>query len=635
MRPRILAGVLTAMLLALAPGQVAAAAAPTLTVSGLRQEPGLIEFYLSARDLPGGSRLDQVGVAADAQVLVTEVEPVSAVKSASVPRRAVFLVLDTSGSMAGAPIQAARVAAARYLAQMPGDVQVGLVSAGAPATVVLRPTGDRAAATRALADLTAKGGTALYDGIKLATAALSGGDWAQRRIVALSDGADTASKATAAAVESAAIAAAVAVDTIAFRTADASVGQLAQLSSGTHGTAYTAADAAALAEAFATASGSLTVQLLVRVNVPPSMAGRQVRLTITAAGVSTEVPLSLAVDTAVSEPLTGAPANPPSNTLLLVSMALVFLALLGGALLLISPAYSAADRRRRLAQVEQFVAAPRRSAQPAPENSSQVTAAALALSAQVVRSANVESRLAQQLDRAGMRLRPHEWLLIRALVCLGAAALLAMTLGVVGGVVLGPLLGWALTALVHRNRASKRTRAFREALPDALQLVVGSLRSGFSLAQALDAMAREMPDPLSTEFGRALGEHRLGVDLEDAVERVATRMQSKELAWVVVAIRVQREVGGNLAEVLATTIETIRERETLHREVRSLSAEGRISAWVLLALPVVVGALMFAIRSEYIETLFTTAIGLLMSGIAVTLVAVGGFWLSRLTKIEV
>ncbi len=178
-------------------------------------------------------------------------------------------------------------------------------------------------------------------------------------------------------------------------------------------------------------------------------------------------------------------------------------------------------------------------------------------------------------------------------------------------------------------------QAFATLLPDALQLIIGSLRSGFSLSQAIDAMVRELPDPVASEFGRALGEARLGESLEDALARVAERMRSDDLRWAVVAIRVQQQVGGNLAEVLTTTVNTIRERDALRRHVRALSAEGRLSAWILVALPVLAGVFMFTVRTEYAMVLVTDPLGLLLLLIGVLLVAVGTFWMSRVIKVEV
>lgn len=599
-----------------------AVASPGLSVSGLRQEPGLVEFYLSGRDLPS---LDQITVSIGDQALETTASQISA-SFTQAPRRAVVLVLDTSGSMAGGPIASARAAAQTYADRLPHDVQIGLVTAGAPAKTVLAPTLDRIAVTKAITELTASGDTALYDGVRDAAALMSSGEWGQRRIVLLSDGADTSSTTELSAVTHLSFP----VDAIAFRVSDSTV--LKSIASSTGGQFFSAADADALSGAFTQAASSFTAQFLVRAKIPPEFNGRQAHLTISAGGVSTQVSLQLAVDTTISGPLSGIEAPPPSPLLLVAVGGVVFLGLLVAGMLVVSPMFSAAQRRRRIAQLGQFTVPPP-VAQPKGEG--QVAQAALALSAQVLKSAHAESRIAQQLDRAGMKLRPHEWLLLRAIIALVLGLLLSLLMNPIAGFLLGLLLGVVITSLYHRNRASKRVRAFNELLPDALQLVTGSLRAGFSLSQGLDAMVRELPDPISTEFGRALGETRLGVDIEDALDRLAIRLRNRDLAWAVVAIRVQREVGGNLAEVLDTTVQTIRERESLGRHVRALSAEGRLSAWVLVLMPIGIAIFMGLFRGEYLRPLYTDPLGILMSVVGLLLFAVGGFWLSRLTKVEV
>src|SRR5262249_47225392 len=159
-------------------------------------------------------------------------------------------------------------------------------------------------------------------------------------------------------------------------------------------------------------------------------------------------------------------------------------------------------------------------------------------------------------------------------------------------------------------RIDARRRAFAAGLPDALQLIIGSLRSGFSLSQAVQAMAQEVGEPLRTEFGRALAETRLGIELEDALSRMAKRVGSADLEWVVIAIRVQREVGGNLAEVLTRTVETMREREAIRGEVRSLAAEGKLSAYILIGLPILIGLYMALVRRDYVSLLVTEPLGI-------------------------
>jgi tight adherence protein B len=203
------------------------------------------------------------------------------------------------------------------------------------------------------------------------------------------------------------------------------------------------------------------------------------------------------------------------------------------------------------------------------------------------------------------------------------------------GLVLGAVLGWVGARVFIRTRISRRASAFVDQLPDTLQLVAGSLRSGFSLNQALAGVVREGTEPTASEFARALAEVRLGSDLEDAIDGAADRMRCEDLRWVVMAVRISREVGGNLAEVLNNTVSTMRERAQLRGQVRALSAEGRVSAKVLIALPFLLVAFLLAFRPGYLDPLFNTAAGIAMLTAGSTLLLLGWFWLSRLVKIEV
>jgi Flp pilus assembly protein TadB len=317
----------------------------------------------------------------------------------------------------------------------------------------------------------------------------------------------------------------------------------------------------------------------------------------------------------------------------LLLVGLVFAALLGLFLVVLVPVMAGGRKRRRLAEVQHY-----RITEDTEETSAlpggAITRTALAVTEQVVRSGGWEGHFAVQLDRAGMKLRPHEWVLLRVVVVIATAGVLTLALGLIA-LPFGVAFGWLATAAYHRSRARRRADRFTGALPEALQLVIGSLRSGFSLQQAIEGMVREADEQVATEFGRALAEIRLGMELEEALERLAQRRNNPDLAWTVMAIRVQREVGGNLAEVLNTTVNTIRERELLRGHVRALSAEGRISAWILVALPVVMGGFMFLFRPEYVRPLVTDSRGVLMLLVAVSLLCIGAFWLSRAVRVEV
>jgi tight adherence protein B len=166
-------------------------------------------------------------------------------------------------------------------------------------------------------------------------------------------------------------------------------------------------------------------------------------------------------------------------------------------------------------------------------------------------------------------------------------------------------------------------------------LVSTSLRSGFGLPQALDSISRDSAEPIAKEFSRALAETRIGTDIADALERLANRMGSKAMSMAVMAIRIQREVGGNLAETLETTAKTLRERESLFRQVRALSAEGRLSAYILIALPIGLFLYMMWVNYEYISLLWTTGLGLVMLIGGIVSLIIGVFWMRRVVRIEV
>ena len=247
-----------------------------------------------------------------------------------------------------------------------------------------------------------------------------------------------------------------------------------------------------------------------------------------------------------------------------------------------------------------------------------------------------QERLAERLDLAGIARKPAEWALLGG--CLGiavAAALSLVTSYVLAGVLAGRVISWLVMRLALSMRIVRRRASFGDQLPDVLQLIASALRSGFSLPQALDAVVREDAQPVAGEFSRALAEVRLGGDLETGLEAVANRMDSDDLRWTVVAIHVQQGVGGNLAEVLLTIAGTIRERAFLRRHVRALSAEGRLSAYIIVALPVLVGTWLFVSSAQYMRPLYTTHLGELMLAAAIGLVVVGAFWMRKMIKVEI
>lgn len=237
----------------------------------------------------------------------------------------------------------------------------------------------------------------------------------------------------------------------------------------------------------------------------------------------------------------------------------------------------------------------------------------------------------EKLERAGLKTQPADFLLR-----MGACALVGCVLGFLLG---GFFIAILMTAVVPAGmlaylslRTSRRQSKFDEQLPDTLQMLTGSMRAGHSLLRAIDASARETDAPMSEELSRIVNETRIGRDLGESMLDVAARTGSDDFAWISQAIEIHREVGGDLAEVLDHVGETIRDRNQIRRQVKALSAEGRMSALVLLALPVVLFLALLFINAQYARTFTSTVPGFLMLTAASLMLAAGAFWLSRLIK---
>jgi len=244
-------------------------------------------------------------------------------------------------------------------------------------------------------------------------------------------------------------------------------------------------------------------------------------------------------------------------------------------------------------------------------------------------------RVDAELEAAGVSVRSGEFVVLSVVAALvgavlGAALLrnplLALLVGVVAGA--GP-------TIALKSSMKRRAEKLREQLPDVLTIMASSLRAGHSFMQSLDTVAREIAQPAATEFQRVVAEIRLGRSTEEALEALAVRVGSPDFRWAVLAVNIQREVGGNLAEILDSVSDTLRERAMMRRQIQVLTAEGRLSAWVLTLLPCAIGAYMAAVNPSYIGLLVTTKLGLIMLGTAVSLLIVGIFWMRKIVNIDV
>lgn len=267
-----------------------------------------------------------------------------------------------------------------------------------------------------------------------------------------------------------------------------------------------------------------------------------------------------------------------------------------------------------------------------PQPAGSVTAAALAVRVHRVLEARGLARpLSAALERAGLQARPGEVVLRCGTAALALGVLgLALT-GVLGGLLAAAVVPVGLR-IVLGVLTRRRQAAFAEQLDDALQLMAGGLRAGHSVLRAMDALSTDTEPPMSVEFGRVVAETRVGRDLGAALEEVVDRTGNEDLGWVGQAIAVHREVGGNLAEVLDRVGATIRERAQVRRQVQALSAEGRVSGYVLMALPVLALGFLALVSPEYVGRL-TSGVGLVLSATGAVLWLVGGVWLRSVVRI--
>lgn len=623
------AGLLSGILLTLAwPG--AAHAADEIAIDHVQAEDGGVSLLLSVDGLPAGTTADASGVSVEVDGRAVEAK-VKTVSAGDIERSTV-LVLDASNSMrANGKFDAAISAVNAFLDAAPADVAVGLVTFAGKIAESIPPTTDHGLVRDALSKVTLEKGTSVYDGI-LEGVELAGTE-GSRSLLVLSDGADTGSDTTLEVAAGTAMENEVIVDVVSLANPKRAE-QLAGLAEDTGGSVIPA-DPSALGSVFTARADALATQLLVTFDAPAgSSAEANVGVSLDAAGSTYHDSAFVTLGGAVEAPdVVESGKALVSKPLMMVGAVALALGLAG---LLATILTGATDTRSAAARRldAYFDAADGGSKRRRKSDAgSDIKNSAVALTDKVVTS-DFEHRTSQRLAGAGSKLTASEWLLLHAAVAVGAGAV-GFVFGGAPMAMFGLLLGLVGPWLYLRIRHSRRLSAFNSQLAETLGLMAGGLQAGLSLPQAVDTVVREGNEPMAGELRRALVEQRLGVDITDALESVGERMVSEDFSWIVMAIRIQREVGGNLAEILHTVADTLRERDYLRRQVRALSAEGRLSGYILTGLPIGLFFYMLVANPEYVRVMYTTVIGMILLGVAVFLLALGGFAMAKLAKVEV
>ena len=268
------------------------------------------------------------------------------------------------------------------------------------------------------------------------------------------------------------------------------------------------------------------------------------------------------------------------------------------------------------------------------EGHSPLVEGTIGLAGRMVDQFDQKGAMAVALERARIPVRPGEYVVITIAATVALAALLygitTTWVFALVGLVLGPLAA----STVVTTRINKRRKAFENQLPDALSLIASSLSAGHTFLRAIQMMCEESEPPLAEEFSRVVSETRLGDPLVDSLDRMATRLEIRDMDWIVQAIRIQQTVGGKLADILHTLADFIRARQEVRREVQVLSAEGRISAYVLGALAPLLMLFLQVTNPEYMQPMYQ-GWGLVTLIITGAFMALGSFIIFRMVKIEV
>lgn len=245
------------------------------------------------------------------------------------------------------------------------------------------------------------------------------------------------------------------------------------------------------------------------------------------------------------------------------------------------------------------------------------------------------SALAAWIDQSGAKISISALLLM----AFGSAALFGLivagALRMQVGWVLGGGFGFALPFLVLKIKRKRRMRAFEEAFPEALDLVARALKAGHAFATGLKMVADEMPDPVGIEFRKTFDEQNFGLPLKDALANLTVRMPSLDVRFFSTAVLIQRETGGNLSEILENLAHVVRERFKIMRQVRVYTAHGRLTGYVLLALPAFLAVALAFINPEHMQLLFRERMGHMLLGATVVMQTIGYFWIKQVVKIEV
>ena len=563
---------------------------------------------------------------------VIAAEPLAAVRAPM----DVVLVMDASGSMQGAPMEDAKSAAAAFVAAMGPDDEFALVSFASDVEVLAEFTGDRNALTRAINGLEASGNTALYDGVVRSAGLLLGREGRDQVVVLLTDGGDTASANTLDQAVSALQETGAPMYAIGLETPETDMNVLATMAAQSRGRLIGVADSADLERLYEDIARELTTQYRVSFeSAAPNTTDLELQVVAQVDGKQGSA--DFVIDNPYFELAEGegtgvVPASPAASLALgLLIMALAFLAAALAVWVLLGMFSGRSTRLDELAFYDQLHGAEDTTTTRAAGVSGVVREAVAAVAGR----RGLTPLVHQKLERAGLPLRPVEYMYLHLISVVGVGVLIQLLGRNVVLSLLAVVVAVIVPILLLESAVTRRRHAFEDQLPEILSMMASSLRAGWGIQQSIDLVVQEMADPARSEFRRVQAESRLGLSIEEALEKMANRLDSDDFRWTVTAIAIQREVGGNLAEVLDLVAATMRERAELKRHIRALTSEGRLSAVILFVLPFFMLGVLLLINPSYMLLMFTTGSGIGLLIVGAVLLVVGGIWLRHASEVEI
>jgi tight adherence protein B len=530
----------------------------------------------------------------------------------------VAILLDTSDSMRGARLAAAADAARTLIDARPARAQVAVFGFARHPHLVRGWSSDAS-----LGVLHTSSGTALWDSVTAASQLLGQRTGSSHAIVLLTDGRDTSSAATEKDAAAAAHAAGARVFAVVLP-GKADTGALEDLAQATGGQLVHVRSIGALHQVYASLAQRLRQQYVLTYSSQLRHVGSTADVRLTVAGRSADARYTVpALPSVASVRARGWWTSDQAIAALAGAVAMM-VAL--ASYLLIRPKHVGADRRLR-GYVGGAPSAPAEVVANMPVRPQRMDARP--------RSSRVWTRFSSDVQRAGLAIDATRLITLALTAGLAIGAVSALLTGQPYGLLAAPVLAVGAVWAYVTNRASGWYTTFDAALPEALNVLASSLRAGHSLMQAITYVCEEADDETRPEWEEVVRQTRLGVPVEDAVEDMTSRIGNSDLAWVAMIARVQHQVGGNMAEMFDIVADTIRQRHRLRTQLRTLTAQGRMTRWVLTFAPFFLGLVMMTFSPTYITSFLGDPTGRALLAFVVAMVIVGSLWLKRVVEFEV